>query len=192
MNTKTTTIDESTLIKQTKNWLNEIIIGLNFCPFAKREVLKNSIRYTINNSAELESSLYALADELQYLDAHSECETSLFICPQGFNDFDEFLNLIELADQLIDDLNYRSVYQLAHFHPDYCFDGVDQDDASNYTNRSPYPTLHILRESSLQSAIARHPDTSAIPETNIALARDKGSAKMQQMLNLCLEIEKED
>jgi len=192
MNTKNTIIDESKLVKQTQNWLNEIIIGLNFCPFARREVLKNRIRYTINNSSELETSLYALADELQYLDSHNESETSLFICPQGFSDFDDFLNLIEFADQLIDDLNYRSVYQLAHFHPDYCFDGVDQNDASNYTNRSPYPTLHILRESSLESAIASHPDTSTIPETNIALARDKGSAKMQQLLNLCLEIKKED
>ena len=187
--------DQSPYIKQIQCWLKTIIIDLNFCPFAKREYLKNSIRYAVcdtpekekekDNDSSLETGLQHLAEELQYLDQHAQTETTLLIFPHSFEEFDDFLELIELSDELIDELGYRSIYQIAHFHPEYCFDSVEQTDASNFTNRSPYPVLHLLRESSLQYVIEHHPDTAAIPETNIKLARQMGSAKLQALLENC-------
>lgn len=173
------------ITQQTENWLKDIIIELNFCPFANREFIKNTIRYSVSNASELEAGLHALAEEFDYLDNHHGTETTLLIFPDAFSEFEDFLELIDYANQLLEDLGYQSVYQLAHFHPEYCFDGVAPDDASNYTNRSPCPTLHLIRESSLEKAIQNHPDPAGIPDTNIKLARKLGSAKMQSKLNQC-------
>ena len=166
-------------------WLEKIIIGLNFCPFAQKEFKQQSIRYQVFNGSDLESSLHSLAEEFQYLDNNKKTETTLLIFSQAMQSFDDFLELIDYANQLLDELGYSSVYQLAHFHPDYCFDGVEAEDASNYTNRSPYPTLHLLREQSLQSAIENHPDTTDIPDTNIKCARELGAEKIQNLLDNC-------
>jgi len=173
------------IIRQTQCWLKTIIIGLNFCPFANREFKNNTIRYFVSDDESLESSLHTLAAECEYLDNHSSTETSLLIFSRNFTDFDDFLNLIDFANQLLDDLGYRATYQLAHFHPDYCFEGVEPAEASNYTNRSPYPTLHLIREKSLQNAIENHPNTEDIPNTNIKLANELGADKMQSLLNTC-------
>lgn len=177
--------NQAEITQHTKNWLKDIIIKLNFCPFANREFIKNSIRYSVSQSADLESGLYALATELNHLDQHPETETTLLIFPDCFTVFDDFLELIDYANQLLRELGYVSIYQLAHFHPDYCFEGVQASDASNYTNRSPYPVLHIIREESLQKAIESHPDAGSIPDINIILARKMGSAKMQLLLDQC-------
>jgi len=173
------------IIEQTQCWLKNIIIGLNFCPFANREFINNSIRYFVSEEKTLEPSLQHLAAEFEYLNKHNTTETSLLIFSHGFSDFDDFLELIDFANQLLDDLNYSGIYQLAHFHPDYCFADAKPDDASNYTNRSPYPTLHIIREKSLQLAIENHPNTADIPNTNIKLANKLGLAKMQSLLAAC-------
>lgn len=182
MNSKYTN-DQS--IQQTRCWLKNIIIGLNFCPFASREFEAERIRYAVSDSSDLATSLQSLAQEFQYLDQHPNTETSLLIFNRSLQDFDDFLELIDYANQLLDELNYRATYQLAHFHPQYCFEGEPADDASNFTNRSPFPTLHIIRELSLQRAIENHPDTSSIPDTNIKLARKLGVDKIQGMLNSC-------
>ncbi len=176
---------QADIIQQTRCWLESVIIALNFCPFARREFINQRIRYSVADTPDLASVLQQLADEIAYLEHHSNTETTLFILPTGLEQFDDFLDLIDLGDQLIDDLGYRSIYQIAHFHPDYCFDGVEPDDASNFTNRSPWPTLHLLRESSLQKAIEAYGDTSVIPDENIKLARKLGFAKMQALLNQC-------
>lgn len=179
------------MIKKTQHWLQHVIIGLNFCPFAQREFKNDTIRYVVDENTLLESSLAFLADELAILDQYPSSEasspanmiqTTLIIFSASFNRFTDYLDFIDLADQLLDDLGYRGVYQLAHFHPDYCFDGVSTDDASNYTNRSPYPTLHLLRETSIQQAIDTHPNTSEIPNINIALARKLGTTKIKALM----------
>ena len=164
-----------------------MIIDLNFCPFAKREFIKESIHYDVTNDNGLEANLHELARALEHLDNHAEVETTLLIFAQAFSNFDDFVELIDYADQLIDELGYRSTYQLAHFHPDYCFEGADANDAANYTNRAPFPTLHLLREESLQKAIDKHPDTASIPDNNIKLARELGVTKMQALLSKCCE-----
>lgn len=173
------------IIQQIQCWLKSIIIELNLCPFAQREFINDRIRYQLCDATTLDFALLSLADECQYLDEHADTETTLLIFSDYFNHFDDFLELIEYADLLIDELNYRGTYQLAHFHPDYCFDGVAADDASNFTNRAPWPVLHILREDSLQKAIDSHPDINSIPDNNIKLARQLGSDKMQALLNKC-------
>jgi len=178
-------LNTETIIEQTRCWLSSIIIELNFCPFAKREFIKESISYDVSTAHGLEANLHELARALEYLDDHPEVETTLLIFAEDFAEFDDFVEMIDYADQLIDELGYRSTYQLAHFHPDYCFEGEDVDDAANYTNRSPFPTLHLIREASMQKAIASHPDTASIPETNIKLARDLGTTKMQALLSKC-------
>lgn len=171
--------------QQTRCWLENIIIKLNFCPFANRELINQRIRFATDESSQIEAALQRLAIELEFLQQHSDCETSLLIFSHGFSEFDDFLDLIDIANQLIEELNYQGIFQLAHFHPDYCFEGETADDAANFTNRSPFPTLHLLREQSLQQAIDSHPDTSSIPETNIKLARAQGFDKMQALLNHC-------
>ncbi len=186
MNKKTNSQEH--IIQQIQCWLKTTIIDLNFCPFANHEFVQNTIRYSISDGDNLESNLHALAEEFLFLDENTDTETSLLIFNNSVDDFDDFLELIDYANQLIDDLGYRSRYQVAHFHPDYCFDGVEPSDASNYTNRSPCPILHIIREDSLQQAIENYPDTTTIPENNIKLTRKLGSKKLQSLLDSCKSI----
>ncbi|HFC92029.1 MAG TPA: DUF1415 domain-containing protein [Leucothrix mucor] len=170
------------IAKQTKNWLEKIVIKHDFCPFAQRELLRDSIRYSINEASNTEDTLHHLVDEFIFLDRHPETETTLFIIPEGFNDFDDFLDLVEIANALLEEQHYSGIYQLANFHPDYCFHGSDEDDPANYTNRSPYPILHLIREKSLERAVASHSDPESIPERNIAYARELGVHKLKSEL----------
>jgi len=166
------------IVKRTKDWLENIIIQYNFCPFAKNELLRDSIRYYISDCSNTGDILHALIDELIFLDQHPDTETILFIIPAGFANFDDFLDLVEIANALLDAQQYTGVYQLANFHPDYCFHGSDNQDPANYTNRAPYPILHLLREESVAKAIASHPNPEAIPERNIAYARKLGLKRL--------------
>jgi len=179
--------DSATVIAQTRCWLKSVIIDLNFCPFAKREFVRDSIRYKVSEQTDLASALETMADELQHLDQQPLTETTLLIFPDAFSEFEDFLELIELADQLIDQLGYRATYQLAHFHPDYCFAGSTDEDAANYTNRAPWPTLHLLRETSLQRAIDAYPDASRIPYINIEKAREMGKQALLARLKQCMD-----
>ncbi len=172
-------------IQQTQCWLKTTIIGLNFCPFANKEFKNDTIRYIASDCSDLESALHVMAEEFSHLDNNSSTETTLLIFTHFAEDFNEFLDLIYFANQLIDELGYDSSYQLAHFHPDYCFDGSKPDDAANYTNRSPWPTLHLLRESTLEQAIETYPDTAEIPQNNIQLAEKLGTDKLNSMLHNC-------
>ncbi|HIO92655.1 MAG TPA: DUF1415 domain-containing protein [Leucothrix mucor] len=171
------------IIRHTKKWLEEVVIKHNFCPFAKKELLRDSIHYQAVESSDMEVGLQALAEEFFLLDQQEKIETTLVIFPNGFNDFNDYLDLVEIANALLEDQGYLGIYQLASFHPDYCFADSDNDDPANYTNRSPYPTLHIIREKSLARAIKNHPDAEAIPDRNIAFARDIGLEKLQTDLD---------
>ena len=165
-----------------KYWIDKVIIGLNFCPFAKKEIERDSVRYAITPSTHANDALGNLLEELALLDSQLEIQTTLLIFPQGFNDFEKYLDMLELANSLINQGGYGGIYQLASFHPDYCFDGEDEDDPANYTNRSPYPILHILRESSIEMVLKRYPQPENIPENNIAKARELGADFLQGLL----------
>jgi hypothetical protein len=158
-----------------KFWIEKVIVGLNFCPFAKKEMERNTVRYAIFPATQVNAALSHLLEELALLDQLQDIQTTLLIFPQGFADFDDFLDMLEMANILIGQGGYGGIYQLASFHPEYCFDGEEQNDPANYTNRSPYPILHILRESSIEAVLKRYPDPESIPENNIAKARELGS-----------------
>ncbi len=167
---------------RTRQWLETVVIGLNFCPFAKRELRRNAIRFTESPSHRVEEVLEQLVSECEFLDVNPDTETALLILPYGFEEFLDYLDLIELAESLLAELGYEGVYQIASFHPDYCFADTDSDDAANFTNRSPYPMLHLLREASLDAAIDNHPDIDAIPQRNIDKARVLGADYFRALL----------
>ncbi len=187
-NTQMTTLPIE--ISQTQKWLNTVIIEHSICPFAKREFVNNTIHYEIiecngaNNSTE--QQLEQLILNCEKLDNDETVETSLLIFPNSLSDFDDYLDFAEIAEALMHKQGYEGIYQLASFHPQYCFDGSDENDASNYTNRSPYPMLHILREASLEKALESYPNPESIPERNIELTRNLGLTAMKKFLSDCM------
>ncbi len=158
------------------------MIGHDICPFAGREVRRDAVRYAVSEGAEFERWLHELAQECQRLDADPEIATTLLIFPRGLEDFETYLDLLALGESLLTSLGYEGVYQLASFHPDYVFEGVGPDDPANFTNRSPEPMLHLLREAELDKALAHYPDPEAIPERNMALLRAPGSPALAAAL----------
>ena len=169
---------ESAAILATKQWLEEVIIGLNFCPFAKKEFINNTICYHDSKTEHVKSALHELIEQCRYLQAHEELETTLIVYTEGFRGFERYLDLVDYGNDLLVDSGFEGVFQLASMHPEYCFDGEDYDDASNFTNRSPYPMIHIIREASMARFLSVYNE----PETNIVLAKEKGANFFQQIL----------
>ena len=178
--------EEQSIIDQTKKWISDVIIGCNFCPFAAKVVKQQTIHYQVERSASLEICLDMLLKEIVRLDVDSGIETSFLIFPDSFAGFDDYLDLVDLAEKLIVDNGYEGVYQAASFHPLYLFAGSQEEDAANYTNRSPYPMLHLLREASIDKALEHFSSPENIPESNIDFARKKGLAYMKLLRDNCL------
>ena len=185
-------LDDFRIIKQTKKWVNTVIIAHNYCPFAKREVEKGCVRYKIVHETEFNSLLKDVMQECVWLDQNADTETTLIIFPSNLNDFNSFLDCLVLAEDLLVAQGYEGVYQIASFHPDYCFQGAEQDDPANFTNRSPYPMFHLIREASVEAAIEKHPDADAIPERNVEYARQQGLANMKDLLKQSMELDESD
>ncbi len=176
---------DTNFIKVTQNWLNHVVIQYNLCPFAKRERDKGSIRFTVEHQTDMEHCLQQLIQECVLLDTQDNLETTLIIYATAFSDFDDYLDFLALAEDLLIEQGYDGVYQVASFHPNYCFSDVVVDEPSNYTNRSPYPMLHLLREDSIEQALATHPDPDNIPQRNIQLMRQLGAETLQNLLTAC-------
>ena len=155
---------------------------MNLCPFAKRELVKDRVRFAVTPAATEEQLIIALRQELEFLSTEPSVETTLLIHPDVLQDFDEYNQFLAVADRLLVDLQLEGVFQIASFHPGYRFEGTQPDNAENYTNRSPYPLLHLLREASLERAVATYPDVDQIPINNIALMNEMGQPKLQAML----------
>lgn len=177
---------ESEIIQQTEKWIKSVVIDLNFCPFASKALLKKSVRYIVLKDVGVKQSLEALVQEFEFLNDHEDIETTFLIFANDFVDFKVYLQLVKKAENTITKEDYDGIYQVASFHPDYCFAGSHSDDAANYTNRSIYPMLHVLREDSLTKALALYPSPELIPEHNIALARQKGLQYMQMLRAACM------
>lgn len=185
------------IIKHTQCWISHFIIQHNICPFAKRAFDDNDsgrIHYEVVISDKPENQLQELIYSCEQLDRENDLdssghtnsiETSLLILPNGLSDFDDYLDFLELANDLMYQQGYEGIYQLASFHPDYCFDGVDTDDASNYTNRSPYPMLHLIREESLEKVLSQYPNPENIPARNIEHTREMGGKSLKLLLQNC-------
>jgi len=172
--------NSTAIIAQTAQWIAEVIIVLNFCPFAKKVFDQQLIFYKVVESKKLEQALATLIDECMRLDVENKIETTMIIYPNMLGDFNDYLDFLELANQLLESQNYIGIYQLASFHPNYCFDGAEA--AENYTNRSPYPMLHLLRESSLNKALETYPHPEQIPVRNVKLAEQKGTDYFKKIL----------
>lgn len=177
-------------IEHVKKWVETVVVGLNFCPFAAKEVARQSIRYVVHQDATLESTLKCLQAECEHLDQQTAdqggAETTLIIFPDAMRSFDTFTDYLNEADYWLQTAGYEGTYQLASFHPEYTFTDTTFDDPSNYTNRSPYPIFHILRESSLSHVLDRVADPDAIPAANIAKAETLGIEALQQLLRSCV------
>jgi len=156
-------------IDATRKWLERAVIGLNLCPFAKAVHVKKQVRYVVSEASNSDALLADLERELHYLATASpeETDTTLLIHPYALDDFADFTDFLDLVDVVVRTQGLAGILQVANFHPDYRFADADPQDIGNYTNRSPYPTLHLIREASLDRAVAAFPEAATIYERNI-------------------------
>jgi len=178
-------INSDIIIDQTRRWIATIVIGLNLCPFAKKVYIQDRIRYVVTDAETSASLLEDLSRELTLLAtaAATSIETTLLIHPLALLDFIDFNDFLAVADLRLEVLGFRGVFQIASFHPDYQFTGTTLDAVENYTNRSPYPMLHLLREESISIAINEYPDADTIPDRNIQTLRQLGAKKLLAIMN---------
>ena len=182
-------MDEATIIAATRRWIADVVIGLNLCPFAGRPFQAGTIRYVVTGAATADALLADLARELTALAAApaAEVETTLLIHPRVLANFLDYNDFLGPAEGLVGRLGLEGVVQLASFHPDYQFAGTAPDAVENYTNRSPYPMLHLLREESI-TRVADDPDALAdIPRANIETLRRLGRDRMLERLRAIIE-----
>ncbi|MGF1697979.1 DUF1415 domain-containing protein [Vibrio lamellibrachiae] len=156
--------------KQTEQWLVDVIVGLNLCPFAHKPNKNKQIKIAVTPATTEEKLLEFILDEFQILDSKDpkELETTLVVIPDMLQDFMDYNFFLDWVDGLIKQQDYEGIYQVATFHPNYYFHGTQPEDTENLTNRSPYPTLHLIREESMEKALKHYPNPEAIPDTNIA------------------------
>ncbi|MBX9768056.1 MAG: DUF1415 domain-containing protein [Bdellovibrionales bacterium] len=164
------------IIAQTKEWLEKAVIGLNLCPFAKAVHVKKQIRYVVSSAHSEQALVLDLMEELQRLERTdaAEIDTTLLIHPEVLNDFSAYNDFLETVDRALEELDLDGTIQVASFHPRYQFAGTKPEDITNYTNRSPYPMLHLLREESVAKAVDAFPDVEDIPEKNMQTLEELG------------------
>jgi hypothetical protein len=173
------------IINQTKKWITDVVIGCNFCPFAMQVVKRNTVFYKVEMATETLTCLESFLQEVKRLDDDAAIETAFLIFPNNFKTFDSYLDMVSVAEKLLKQKGYNGIYQLASFHPQYKFAGAPDNDAANYTNRSIYPMLHLLRESSIDKALEHYDDPESIPDKNINFAREKGVVYMKMLRDSC-------
>ena len=180
----TDVIDPAQVEAGVRRWLERAVIGLNLCPFAKAVVVKQQVRLVISDASTERALLEELGEELALLrdTPADEIDTTLLVHPQVLGDFLDYNDFLGDADALVEAMDLDGVLQVASFHPQYQFAGSEPDDADNLTNRAPYPILHLLREASIDRAVAAYPDPDAIIERNIATVRELGFAGWDKLL----------
>jgi len=176
-------MDDADVIAAMREWIEKAVIGLNLCPFAKAVYVKNQVRYVVSHAPHLDGLLEDLDRELDFLaTADPEAvDTTLLIHPTLLPDFLDFNDFMQLADAAIDEHELDGVIQIASFHPQFQFEGTAPDDIGNYTNRAPFPTLHLLREASIERAVAAFPEAETIYERNIETLKTLGHAGWQAL-----------
>ncbi len=178
---------EEFVMERTRAWVDRAVIGLNLCPFAKGPQSKGQVRYVVCPATEVEGLLAALLDELRLLVGvpSDRVETTLLIHPYVLNDFSDYNDFLDVAEAAVRELDLEGVLQVASFHPEYRFSGSAPGDLGNATNRSPYPTLHLIREESIDRAIDAFPDPAAIFDNNIATMERVGASGWAALLKQC-------
>jgi len=174
------------VIEQTKKWILDVVVGCNFCPFAANVVKQQTIHYRVEQSTASNICLETFLLAAMQMDADATVETSFIIFPNAFKKFDDYLTVVSVAEKLLEQNGYEGIYQVASFHPQYQFADTKDNDAANYTNRSVYPMLHLLREESIDKALEHYKNPENIPDTNINFAREKGLLYMKMLRDGCL------
>lgn len=176
-------MNENSIIAATREWVQKAVIGLNLCPFAKAVTLKNQVRFVVSTAPHLDGLLEDLDRELDFLAAADPevVDTTLLIHPTLLPDFLDFNDFMQLAEAAVGEHGLEGVIQIASFHPAFQFEGTAPDDMGNYTNRAPFPTLHLLREASIERAVAAFPEAATIYERNIETLRALGHAGWQAL-----------
>ena len=169
--------DDATVVQDTVRWLERAVIGLNLCPFAKGVHTKGQIHYVVSHATDAGALLEDLQRELEALAEASPAkrDTTLLMAPQALPDFLDFNDFLELADELVEAMDLAGILQVAPFHPRFQFADTAEDDVGNCTNRAPYPTLHLLREESIDSAVEAFPEAEEIFERNIEVLERLGA-----------------
>ena len=182
-------MDSQQVLQTTRNWLEKVVVGLTLCPFASKPLAHDQIRLAVSQAQSFEQLSKELLAEMAFILQHEpeELETSLLIMPHLLEDFEEYLNFVAWGEEQIEAIGAEGTLQLASFHPDYCFADADAEDAANFSNRSPYPMIHLLREDSVAEAVDRYPGVEEIPEKNIARLRALGYAHLQALRAACFE-----
>ncbi len=170
---------------ETNLWLERVVIDLNLCPFARSEWESGKVRVHVTKSSTPHELLKSLIAELNYLLNHDKIETTLLCHPSVLTEFEDYNQFLDSVDAVLVEMSLEGVVQIASFHPDYQFYGTDSLDLENFTNRSPYPMLHLLREDSLEAAIERHPDAEGIPEKNLKRLNDLGLETVRALIAGC-------
>lgn len=168
---------DAAVLAATRLWLERAVIGLNLCPFAKAVHVRGQIRWVVSQAEDEQALLEELVAELQQLAVADpeQVDTTLLIHPRVLQDFLDYNDFLDLADAAVEQMGLDGELQVASFHPDYCFDGEPADDIGHATNRSPYPMLHLLREASVDRAVAAFPDADQLVERNLASLRRLGA-----------------
>ena len=176
-------LTDEAVVAATQEWLEKAVIGLNLCPFAKAVHVKRQIRYVVSQATDEEGLLDDLLHELQLLASADpgDVETTLVIHPYVLRDFMDYNDFLDIADAAVEELELEGVLQVASFHPDYQFADSDPADMANFSNRAPYPTLHLLREDSVEKAVAAFPEADRIFQTNIDTLRRLGADGWQAL-----------
>ena len=179
-------MSDNLIINSVRLWIDSFVVGLNLCPFAKRELVHDKVRFVTTNVNSEDRLLGVLQAELELLNSNNTIETTLLIHPEVLRDFYDYNEFLNLADRLLKEMQFEGIYQVASFHPNYQFANTSPEDVENYTNRSPYPMLHILREDSLEKAIANYPEIDLIPEKNIELMESMGQDELNNIMQACI------
>ncbi|MDO9468056.1 MAG: DUF1415 domain-containing protein [Thiobacillus sp.] len=169
-------MDEADVVAAMREWIDKAVIGLNLCPFAKAVYVKNQVRYVVSTAKHLDGLLEDLDRELDFLAAADpeDIDTTLLIHPTLLPDFLDFNDFMQLAEAAVDEHGLDGVIQIASFHPAFQFEDTASDDLGNYTNRAPFPTLHLLREASIERAVAAFPEAETIYQRNIETLQKLG------------------
>ncbi|HHP0479969.1 TPA: DUF1415 domain-containing protein [Vibrio campbellii] len=162
--------DINAITEQVNKWLNDVVIGLNLCPFAAKPQRNKQIKIFVSEASQEEALLEDILLQLIELSntEPEKLETTLVVVPNMLQDFWDYNFFIDWVEGLIKQQDWEGIFQVATFHPDYCFGGAEPEDDENLTNRSPYPVFHLIREESMEKVLKHYPDPESIPDTNIA------------------------
>lgn len=177
-------MDPERILADTRHWIDAVVIGLDLCPFAQQSIDAGRLRIQISTAADPAELLESFADELRILKARADTlDSSLLVHPNVLRDFINFNDFLGVADAKLVSESLEGEIQIASFHPDYRFEATEPNEIGNYTNRSPYPMLHLIREASLSRAIIAHPDPEGIPARNVARLESLGEDALQKLLS---------